>query len=102
MEYQEAVKKVSQIKPKENYMVIEMYYDNKLVLPYKDGLAFMSALVNAETLSEPYQQPHRITPLNRNTLKTSIMSGEEYAKHKIAALLNVTLEELGDIELKAA
>lgn len=102
MEYQkylEAVKKVHAIKPKDNYMVIELYYDNKLILPYKDGLAFMASLVNAEMYETPYDKPHKIGSFNRDAVKNTIMSGEDYIKHKIAALLNVTLDQLKDIEL---
>ena len=102
MEYAEAVKKVQAIKPKENYMVIEMYYDNKIILPYKDGLTFMAALANAEGFKTPYNEPHIIGSFNSEMLKTSIMSGDTYIKHKIAALLNVTLDQLKDIELLAA
>lgn len=100
--YQDALKKVQTIKPKDNYMVIEMYYDNKIILPYKDGLAFMAALVNAEAYTTSYNEPHRIGSFNRDGIKSTIMSGEDYVKTKIAALLNVTMDQLKDLELLVA
>ena len=102
MDYAEAVKKVHSIKPKENYMVIEMYYDNKIVLPYKDGLSFMASLANAESLKTPYNEPHIIGEFTDNVIKTTIMSGETYIKYKIATLLNITLDQLKEAELQAA
>lgn len=102
MEYAEAVKKVHSIKPRENYMVIEMYYDNKIILPYKDGLSFMASLANAESLKTPYNEPHTIGEFGENIIKTTVMSGETYIKYKIAALLNLTLDQLREIELQAA
>ena len=68
-DYLEAMKKVSVLKPKENYLVIELYYDNKIILPYKDGITLMAALNNAEHLKETYNEPHRITGLNRDVIK---------------------------------
>ena len=68
-EYEQAVKKAVAFKPKENYLVIELYYDNKIILPYKDGITLMAALNNAEHLKETYNEPHRITGLNRDVIK---------------------------------
>lgn len=94
MEYAEALKKVQAKKPKENFMVITLGYDNKLVLPHKDGLAFMASLASVEKLSEPYNEPHRITEFDRSAITTHLMSAEEYERFKIAALLNVTPDEV--------
>ena len=94
MEYAEALKEVQAKKPKENFMVITLGYDNKLVFPYKDGLAFMASLASVEKLSEPYSAPHRITEFDRGAVTAHLMSAEEYERFKIAALLNVTPDEV--------
>lgn len=94
MEYLEAVKKLKTQKVKENYLCIQVGYSTKIVLPYKEGLVFMGALENAEQLNEKYQEPHRIVPFNNGTLSITIMSGEEYEQYKIAALLNVSIEDV--------
>ncbi len=95
-------KKIVSIKPKENYMVIDIYYNHKIILPYKDGLALLASLVNAEAVNEEYSKPFIISGFNREHLKTSIMSGEDYGRNKMAALLNVTLDEIKEYEKQAA
>lgn len=102
MEYLEAVKKVQAKKIKENFLVIETAYDTHVILPYKEGITFMSAFVNAEQLKKPYGEPHRIIPINHDTIKSYVMSAEEYEQYKIAALLNITIEEVKEAALKAA
>lgn len=96
--YPDALKKVQARKPKDNYMVIQVSYDTKVVLPYKDGLVFMTAFVNAEQLSEHYDSPHRITPLNRGSLTSTVMSAQEYERYKIAALLNISVSDVEAFE----
>ena len=101
-EYEAAMKKVVSIKPKENYLVIDIYYNHKIILPFKEGIAFLACLEKAEAINEEYSKPAIITSFNRDHLKTSIMSGEDYINHKVAALLNVSLEEVKEYKLKAA
>jgi hypothetical protein len=98
MEYIEAVKKAQTKSNKENFMVIETSYDTKLILPYKDGLALMSALINAEQLHEPYNAQHRISEVRRDAFKSHVMSAKEYERFKIAALLNVTIDVVKEYE----
>ena len=101
-DYEQAMKKVVSIKPKENYLVIDIYYNDKIILPYKDGIALLATLANAESIKEEYSKPAVISSFNRDHLKTSIMSGEEYINHKVAALLDVTIEEIKEYKRKAA
>lgn len=93
--YQEAIKVIQAKKPKENYLLIQISYDTKIVLPYKDGLTFMASLAVAEQLTEHYEKPTRITGFVRETITTRVLSFQEYERYKIAALLNVAP---GDIE----
>ena len=102
MEYNEALKKVQSKKPKDNFMVVTLSYNCKLLLPYKDGLLFMSALANAEQLGDEYGKPKRILPLERESLSSHLMSADEYETYKIAALLNVSPEEVKEFALKAS
>ena len=94
MDYQEALKKIQVKKVKENFLLITFSYDLKLVLPYKDGVAFLNALANAEQLHDPYQKQHNIAELDRSKIAISPMSHEEYERYKIAALLNISVEEV--------
>lgn len=101
MDYKEALKKIQAKKPKQNFMLIEISYDRKLVLPYQEGIAFMAALENAEQLIDSYSKPKSIIGIDRDQIKTSIMSYAEYELIKIAALLNVSVEEAKQFELTA-
>lgn len=95
MDYEQALKKVlSAKKAVENYLVITLNYDHKLILPYKDGLTFLSSLNQAEQLNEPYNKPHRITDLDRSKISVAPMSHEDYQRFKISALLNLTMDEV--------
>ena len=102
MDYLEAVKKVQAKKPKDNYLVIEISYDSNLILPYKEGIVFLTSLVNAEQLRTPYGEKHRIVPIERTAIKSYIMSAEEYEQYKIAALLDLTMDEVKEIARKSA
>ena len=101
MEYLEAVKEVRTKKVKENFLVIEFSY-NKIVLPYKEGMAFLSSLSTAEKLNDDYGGMKRIIPFERTLITTTLMSGEEYEQYKIAALLNISIDEVKEFALKAA
>lgn len=97
MDYAEAKKQVQELKVKDNFMLVTLSYDNTLVLPYKDGLAFMASMLNAECLEGSYSS-ERIIPLGRNQQKISIMSSKEYERFKIAALLNVSISDVEQLE----
>jgi len=94
MDYKEALKTVSTQKARENFMLIEFQWDKKIVLPYKDGLALVGCLANAELLNEQYSKPKTITGIERDSFKTTILSRDEYELIKISHLLGLTLEEV--------
>lgn len=94
MDYKEALKKVQTAKARDNFMVIKFGYDNSLVLPHKDGIVFLTALNSAEQLNDPYNKPHTIGELERSKITVSPMSYLEYERYKIAAILNITVDEV--------
>lgn len=104
MDYAEAKKKVLAEKPKDNYMVFkfDIEYSKRLLLPHKDGAALIALLANAEMLDEGYSKPKRITEIERDMVNTWVMSHQEYQRYKIAALLNITLEEVKEHETNGA
>ena len=91
---EEALKKVQAEKPKDNFMVVNIGYDNKIVVPYKDGMAIIAALVNAEELKEGYSEKTRITEFDRHSFNPKILSRAEYERIKMAMLLNVDPKDL--------
>lgn len=98
MEYAEALKKVQSQKPKENYLVIKLDYNTRLVLPYKDGIVFLEACKNAEQILNPHLEP-RIVGVQQ-AFSTEIMSADEYQAHKIAALLQISVSEAKEMAEK--
>jgi hypothetical protein len=86
--------------PKENFLAIDFDYGKSIVLPYNEGLQFLSCLKNAELLTDQYSKPKTITAFESNYFKTRILSRKEYEDMKIAALLGITVEELYSEEKK--
>lgn len=101
MEYKDAVKKVQARKVKDNYLLVTMGYDNKILLPHKDGILFMTALANAEQFNDPYSKPPTITEMAKDKIVLAPMSQEEYERYKIAALLNMTIDEVKELGLQS-
>ena len=102
MEFKEALRLVQSKKQKDNYLLVEITYDKKIILPYKDGIALLGALANAEQLNDPYSKPKTISHLERDVFKTTILSAVEYEQLRVAALLNVSLEEVQEHYKEAA
>jgi hypothetical protein len=94
MNYEDALKKVQAKKVKDNFMLISFGYDMKIVLPHKEGMAFITSLQNAEQLEDPYSGQHRITGLDRSRLSIHIMSHDEYERIKIAAILGINPKDI--------
>lgn len=95
LEYKEAVKKIKDNPVKENYMVISLSYNSKLVLKYKDGVALLNALSNAEQFNDEYSEDkQKIIPLVRGAITTCMLSAEDYTNYKVAQLLGITISEL--------
>jgi hypothetical protein len=101
MEYKEAVKKVQARKTKENFLVFTFGYDNKILLPHKDGVALIACMANAEQFYDPYNGKHYIGELEKTKVTIAQMSQDEYERYKIAALLDISLEEVKAAALQA-
>jgi hypothetical protein len=103
MEFKDAVKKVQSSKVKDNFILVNVSYDKKLILPYAQGLAFLAALENAEQFNESYADKKKsITGINRKDLEFMVMSRNEYEQIKIAQLLNVTVDEVKQYEIEVS
>mgnify|MGYP001053742819 CR=1 FL=1 len=99
MDYAAAIKKVKAEKTRENFMVISI--EASLVLPHKDGVALLQALANAEKLPR-WSSTKAIEPLDRDSITTTPMSPQDYDRYKVAALLNVSYQDVLDAEKAAA
>ena len=94
-----AAKAVRSTKAHENFILVEISYDQKLILPYSDGIALLNALQNAEALKENYGSKPSIAGLERNAIRSAIFSRSEYEHIKIANLLNVSIDDVKNAEL---
>jgi hypothetical protein len=65
-----------------NYLVLEfgIRYDDNLVLPYKDGIAVMSALENARVYKKGYSEPSLIRDITSGDIKTTSIGAQEYGE----------------------
>ena len=98
MDYEKAKKVVQSTKSRENFILVKLDYETQLVLPHKAGLAFVGAIAEAEMLHTPYSKPHRIQGLEREKFQVTTLSCEDYERYKIAALLNITVDDVKLIE----
>lgn len=93
--YTKAKEDVAKQKVKDNFIIMQVSYDQKLVIPYKEGMELISALSKAEVIHLPYTGPHRIKPVEQDTFEFNVMSHVEYEKYKMIALLG--LEKIADL-----
>lgn len=100
MTYDEAQKKVQATKPKDNYMVLKLDFDyqNNLILPHSAGVALLTALNQAEVYRTSWNEPKRVIEINKDRIEITAMSHQQYVRLKMAALLNLTVEEVENME----
>lgn len=100
MDYTEAVKRVRAEKLKDNYLLLQIStdYNCRLLLPHKDAIALLDTLKNAEQLYEKYNETPRIAEASRELVTTTVLSHQEYERFKIAALLNLSLDEVKGLQ----
>jgi len=76
-----------------NYLVIELSYNMSVLLPYKDGIALLSSLENAEKITMPsYGEKNIIFDRTPLEIKSNIVSQYDYRRHKMNMLLGATDE----------
>ena len=103
MDYQEALKKIqaSKEESKTPYLMVSFGYDRNYVFPYKEGLAFVAALENAEQVNEVYNKPSSIGELT-SSIQVTPFSQSEYMAYKISNLLQITLQDARDMQINGA
>jgi len=97
MDYAQALKIVDENKPISGYLSINFGYSLSVILPYKEGLALLDTLSNAEKIDD-YGSGSPVRPLTKDDVRVTIISRSDYRKRKMAALLNVTIDALEQIE----
>ena len=99
MDYQEALKNIqaSKKEPKTPYLMVSFGYDRNYIFPYKEGLAFVAALENAEQVNEVYNKPSSIGELT-SSIQVTPFSQSEYMAYKISNLLQITLPDARNMQ----
>lgn len=103
MDYQEALKKIqaSKKEAKTPYLMVSFGYDRNYVFPYKEGLAFVAALENAEQVNDVYNKPSSIGELT-SSIQVTPFSQSEYIAYKLSNLLQISLEDARQLQAKGA
>lgn len=99
MDYAQAVKEIESLKKgsKPPFLKITFHYDKRYVFPYKEGIAFVSALEHAEQVFESYREPSNIGELD-SPIEISPMSYKEYMAYKVSNLLQISLEDARNLQ----
>jgi hypothetical protein len=93
-EIEEATKAVRNQKPKPNMMLVSLSWSIQMLLPYDDGLTLMGALKNAELLEDSHGTNPKIKPFDKESVRGNLFSSQKYEDIKVAAMLDISLEEL--------
>ena len=103
MDYQQALKQIQASKKevKPPYLLVSFGYDRNYVFPYKEGLAFLAVLENAEQLEESYSNPSSIGELT-TSIQVRPLTNTEYMSYKISNLLQISLEEARKLQTNGA
>jgi hypothetical protein len=95
-ELKEAEKKIPKEKH-ESYFLIDVSYDKKFVVPYKQGIALMSAMEGGYYFMDNWEKPPTFRPLEGDITIRPI-SEEEIKAIKVAQLLQLSLSEVKKIK----
>lgn len=98
MTYEEALKSVTKKTSESGYLSFRFEYSKTLILPYKEGIAFLSALEKAEQLEDKYNTQPGVRCLDKDFVVVTLVSSQQYHNVKIAMLLGVSLETVEDMQ----
>ena len=103
MDYQQALKQIqaSKKEAKPPYLLVSFGYDRNYVFPYKEGLAFLAVMENAEELKETYNKPSNIGELT-SSIQVSPFTQTEYMSYKLSNLLQISLEDARQLQANGA
>ena len=103
MDYQQALKQIqaSKKEAKPPYLLISFGYDRNYVFSYKEGLAFLAVLEDAEQLEDSYNKPSNIGELT-TSIQVRPLTNSEYMSYKISNLLQISLEEARKLQTNGA
>lgn len=80
--------------PKEGKLLLQINYDKFLCVPQSDGIQILKLLAKGEVLTFAYSKPPSREEISKENLPFSLMSDEEYRTTRMAAILQVSVDEM--------
>lgn len=71
-----------------NYIVIKISY-GEFVLPFKEGIEFITSFSKLEKYDKNYSSPTKVFPLNFSDIEIHVISQEEYEEAKVNHILGM-------------
>lgn len=89
--YEEALKSISKTK-EEQFLMVDITYDLKLILPFKKAMEFIASLEEALVYIPSYSKAPNLKSLEKEITFYAI-SKDQINDIRVAKLLNITREE---------
>lgn len=98
MLYEEAVKKVKEIRAKDSkkYILLNFGYSSVFAVPYEQGINIISSMNQALKVDTPYSSAPTVAPVSTEDITFKIMTEIEIQDMYIAQLLNIPIKELAN------
>jgi len=97
MTHEEAHKTLKDRKKPETYIRVNFNYNNYLIFPFKEGMAYIEALKSAEVFEDCYTGPPKINPVDSNTITVTLLSQQEYQLIHMAKLMGISTSDVSGI-----
>ena len=89
--YEETLKSIPKTK-EEQFLMVDITYELKLILPFKKAMEFMASLEEALLYIPSYSKAPTLKPLEKE-MTFYAMSKDQLNDIRVAKLLNITREE---------
>lgn len=89
--YEETLKSIPKTK-EEQFLMVDITYELKLILPFKKAMEFMASLEEALLYIPSYSKAPTLKPLEKE-MTFYAMSKDQINDIRVAKLLNITREE---------
>lgn len=93
MNYEEALELVKKEVHIDGYMWIKCGSHFNVVVPHKEGMVIINALRNAQKFEYSYS-PQYLMEIDSTEIEINYISIKQYQRHKLAELLQVSVEDV--------
>ena len=89
----EALETAKKSKQEPGLFLVSFGWSANFLMPHKAAVQILDALALAEKYEDDYRCP-KITPMDKESIRITPFSREDYLKIKTAGLLQITLDDL--------